>query len=131
MKENKFDKAIEHARRPMERAGSEDEGPVHFYVPCGSGRHKGHTVVVAGDRITCDCEARVICYHILSSIGRPVAQFAMQSRWAEDQETLREVVKYYAESLRYLPLPLREIERAEYLAACRRLGIEEQFSQAA
>jgi hypothetical protein len=91
-------------------------------VPCTSGERAFHMVTVKDDLVTCDCPARAICKHVLSSVGRPVAQFAMQARWSEDLETLREVVRFYSEGLRWLPLPLREIARAEYQAARERLS---------
>lgn len=89
-------------------------GYVEMYAPCGSGRHDFHIITVSGGYAFCDCEARVICKHILASVGRPALHAIFQIRAAQDLKWLEEVVDKYSPEVRELPDVLRRMVRAEW-----------------
>jgi hypothetical protein len=121
-REDKYDKALEVAQLFEVERVQVAPNAWHYHVPCLSGAHPEHLVVLRAGQVQCvNCEARAICYHILCSVGRPVAVFVQQCRGVVDAEELRLIYDYHIAALLGLPESLKALARAELEAAKLRL----------
>jgi hypothetical protein len=110
--DNLLNNALAMTHQPIQRC-QVTPGYVEMYVPCGSGKHGFHVVTESGGYVICDCEARGICKHVLSSVGRPALHCIQQLRWARDIADLDDAFDFYAPAIREIPDSLKNLVRLE------------------
>jgi hypothetical protein len=121
MRLDKIEKALELMQSGMIERHELEEGGALYFVPSWSDPGHTYTVSVSEAVASCDCEARVVCCHMLASVGRAVAVFCWMVRRCEDLEDLDLIVETLRERIAELQESFRQIARSELQLAQERL----------
>lgn len=103
--------AFELAQQPIS-CGPMPHGR-EWYVPCASDKHGVHVVTMTPATISCDCQARGLCKHILASVGRPALMCLIHMRWAQDAQELEEILDAHKAAILPIPEALKVFVRRE------------------